>query len=155
MADPGYPFISFNFKVEITLAGEAEPLCEAAFSECDGLELTHEVKTIREGGNNGVQVRLAGPSAYGQLTLKRGMTRSRDAWRWFDRVQREPGLRATAEVVLLAADGETEEAHWVLQRCLPAKLKGPPLNAKDGSVAIEELGLVYESLALRPEGSGA
>jgi phage tail-like protein len=156
VADPGaYPFTSFNFEVEITLAGEAKALYEGAFSECDGLEMTQEVKTIREGGNNGVQVRLAGPSAYGQLTLKRGMTSSRDAWRWFERVQREPGLRATAEIVLLAADGETEEAHWVLQRCLPTKLKAPPLNAKDGTVAIEELGLVYESLTLRPEGGGA
>ena len=27
-------------------------VCNAAFAECDGLEMTMEVKTIREGGNN-------------------------------------------------------------------------------------------------------
>ena len=70
---PGYPFTSFNFSVELTVAGGA-PLCNAAFAECDGLELTQEVKTIREGGNNGVQVQLAGATVYGTLTLKRGMT---------------------------------------------------------------------------------
>ncbi len=33
------PFTAFNFRVEIMLAGAAEPLCEAAFAECEGLEL--------------------------------------------------------------------------------------------------------------------
>ena len=50
------PFVAFNFSVEITIDGDA-PLCAASFSECDGLEMNQEVKTIREGGNNGVQVR--------------------------------------------------------------------------------------------------
>jgi len=59
MADePGTrPFVAFNFSVEITLDG-GDPLCAGAFSECDGLEMSQEVKTIREGGNNGVQVKL-------------------------------------------------------------------------------------------------
>ena len=45
-------------------------------------------------------------------------------------------------------------ARFVLQRCLPVKLKAPPLNAKDGAVAIEELQLVYESLTLKRPGGG-
>ena len=62
-------------------------------------------------------------------------------------------MRADGEVVLLAPDGTTERARFVLQRCLPVKLKAPPLNAKDGMVAIEELQLAYESLTLkRPSG---
>ena len=38
-------------------------VCNAAFSECDGLEMTMEVKTIKEGGNNAQLHRLAGPLA--------------------------------------------------------------------------------------------
>ena len=150
-----YPFTAFNFRVVITLEDGASPMCDAAFSECDGLEMTMDVKTIRDGGNNGMQIRLTGPTAYGTLTLKRGMTASADLWSWFERVQREPGLRAHAEIVLLAANGSDERARYVLQRCLPVKVKAPPLNAKDGVVAIEELQLVYESLSMRPGGSGA
>ena len=53
------PFMAFSFAVEISLRGGAAPrVCNAAFSECDGLEMTMEVKTIRQGGDNGRQVRL-------------------------------------------------------------------------------------------------
>jgi phage tail-like protein len=148
----GYPFSAFNFSVEITV--DADPLCNAAFSECDGLELNQELKTIREGGNNGVQVRLAGPTAYGTLTLKRGLTASFDLWKWFTRTQTDPSLVAHAAVVLLAHDGTTERARFVLQGCRPLKLKAPPLNAKDGMVAVEELQVAYQSLELQePDGA--
>ena len=36
---------------------------------------------------------------------------------------------------------------FFLERCLPLKLKAPPLNAKEGVVAIEELQLAYEWLS--------
>jgi hypothetical protein len=35
------------------------------------------------------------------------------------------------------------------------KLKAPPLNAKDGTVAIEELQLAYDSLAVKRGSGGA
>jgi phage tail-like protein len=151
--DPLRPFVAFNFAVEINVPGVSPKVCSAAFAECDGLEMTMDVKTIREGGNNGRQVRLTGPLNLGLLTLKRGMTASFDLWDWMARMQTQPGLRADAEVVLFAADGRTERARFILSRCLPAKVKGPSLNAKDGGVAIEELQLAYESIELkRPEG---
>jgi phage tail-like protein len=140
----GYPFTAFNFSVEITV--DASPLCNAAFSECDGLELNQDVKTIREGGNNAAQIRLAGPTTYGTLTLKRGLTDSFDLWTWFKRTQDDPSVVAHAEVVLFAQDGVTEHARFVMQGCRPLKLKAPPLNAKDGMVAVEELQVAYQSL---------
>ena len=39
------PFTALHFRVEIMLPGAAEPLCEAAFAECDGLELRFDVIT--------------------------------------------------------------------------------------------------------------
>jgi phage tail-like protein len=153
MANPAnetiiYPFTTFNFSVEIRVEGVSEQVCSASFSECDGLEMTTEVKTIREGGNNGSQIRLTGPSAFAQLTLKRGMTANFDLWDWASAVVSNPSLRADADVVLLAADGQTKRATFRLKRCLPVKLKAPALNAKDGAVAIEELQLAYETLTL-------
>src|SRR5688500_9754063 len=120
-----YPFTAFNFAVEINVPGIAPKVYNAAFSECDGLEMTMEVKTIREGGNNGRQIRLTGPLNYGQLTLKRGMTAAFDLWERFSQMLTNPALRADAEVVLLAADGTTERARFVLARCVPTKLKAP------------------------------
>ncbi len=155
----GLPFTAFNFQVEIAVADEPDHLCKAAFSECSGLEVTADVKTIREGGNNTRPVHLVGPVSYGQLGLKRGMTTDFDLWRWFDRVlvRGEHHLRATCEVAMLSSDRTTTNAVFVLTGCLPTKLQAPPLNAKDGAVAIEELQIAYELLTLKkaPAGGGA
>ncbi len=146
---PIYPFTAFNFAVEVRVPGVAEEVCGAAFAECDGMEMTMDVKTIREGGNNDRQIRFAGPLGFGQLTLKRGMTSSLDLWNWIQSSVANPGLRADAEVVLFDADGKTRRASFRLSRCVPIKLKAPALNAKDGMVAIEELQIAYESLSIK------
>ncbi len=142
--------MAFNFAVEIRVEGVAEQICDAAFAECDGLEVTMDVKTIREGGNNGKQIRLTGPMNYGTLTLKRGMTETFDLWKWVDLMQTNPEIRANAEVVLFSPDKQVR-AKFLLADCLPVKLKAPAMNAKDGGVAIEEFQLAYESLKLDTE----
>lgn len=158
-ADTGArPFTAFRFLVEIRVEGIGDGnLCAAAFSEVDGLDMTIEPKTIREGGNNIGPVHLVGQVSYGQLTLKRGMTSNLDLWRWFARVVSPGyhGVRADADIVMLSSDGASEQARFQLQRCLPTKLKAPALNAKEGVLAIEELQLVYESLSLRGAEEGA
>lgn len=149
-ADPAaHPFTAFNFLVEVQVPGMGGTLANAAFSECDGLEMTMEPKTIREGGRNSGPVHMAGPIGYGQLTLKRGMTANVDLWRWFERVAGPGGgsVRGVADVVMLAAD-HTEQLRYRLGGCLPVRLKGAPMNAKEGLVAVEEMSVAYESLEL-------
>ncbi len=144
-----YPYTQFSFSVEIYPGEDSAPLVKSAFSECDGLEMTMDVKTIREGGANDRAIRVPGVVNYANLTLKRGMTGNYDLWRWFDRSVADPSLRASVEVVLLAPDDpEKERARFQLHRCLPIKLKAPTMNAKDGQVAIEELQIAYEKLVL-------
>lgn len=150
-----YPFIAFNFGVEITLPGVSSPLCGASFAECDGMEMSMELKTIREGGNNARQIRMTGPLSYGQLVLKRGMTNDTDLWDWFNDSFNDPALRANAEVIMYGSEPgkENEARRFVFTRCVPVKLKAPALNAKDGLIAIEELQIAYESMELK-KGSG-
>lgn len=146
---PPLPFSAFNFAVEIRVEGVVQGfVCNAAFAECDGLEITHEIKTIREGGANDRQIRLAGPVAFGTLTLKRGMTESFDLWTWFDAVLKDPRLRADATVALFGSDPTVVRARFKLTRCLPLKIKAPILHARDGAVAIEEFQLAFETLTL-------
>ena len=58
--------------------------------------------------------------------------------------------------VLPAPEGaRTERARFQLYRCVPVKLKAPPLNAKDGQVAIEELQIAYERFELGQIAGGA
>lgn len=145
-----YPFTTFNFSVEINRGQEGGALVAAQFSECDGLEMTMDVKTIREGGANDRPVRVAGAVNYSNLTLKRGMSDNHDLWTWFQDSVADPRLRADAEVVILGPDGAAEKARFQLSRCIPIKMKAPPLNAKDGAVAIEEMQIAYETLKFIP-----
>ena len=148
------PFTALHFRVDIRLPGAAEPLCEAAFAECDGIELCFDVRTLAEGGENAGRRLLAGPASTGRVTLRRGMTRSPDLWEWCEAVQRDPGLRADARVALLAPDG-AEQAGFRLRRCLPVRLKAPRLDAMHGVVAVEELELACEALTLERPGRDA
>ena len=87
-----YPLQVFRFQVDFTearLSGTNQTitnLCNGAFSECTGLEATMEPKVIKEGGRNSGAVQRAGPVTFSTVILKRGMTASRDLWRWFELV---------------------------------------------------------------------
>jgi phage tail-like protein len=153
------PFMSFRFEVSLDVAGPppglSNPVCNAAFSECSGLEMTMEPKAIREGGQNVEHEHRVGPVSYGQLTLRRGMTSSLQLWQWFVAAA-QPGhdYSAGGTITLWDTDG-TPRITFELQQCLPVKITGPSLNAREGQVAIEEMQLVYKSLTVRPAGSGA
>lgn len=156
--DPPYP--AFRFEVSLNLdsppPGVTNPVCQASFAECDGLEMTMEPKSVREGGNNQQQQHLVGPVSYGQVTLKRGMTANLELWNWFAAAG-QTGRSSTAQgqVTLCDAAGNPRIT-FVLDECLPVKLRGPSLNAKDGQIALEEMHLVYARLTATPAGaSGA
>ncbi|MBK8814425.1 MAG: phage tail protein [Methylococcaceae bacterium] len=148
--DDNYPFTSFNFIVSINVENSNElglvnPLCDSAFSECDGLEMTMEPKTVREGGNNTQLIHLVGQVNYGNLTLKRGMTKNLALWKWFKIAASSPthrGLLAQTTIVMRDAAGKGQ-IKYELFDCLPIKLKAAPLNAKDGIVAVEEMQISY------------
>lgn len=146
------PFSALHFRVEILLPGAQAPLCDAAFAECDGLEVRFDVQALRDGGDPARQRLLAGPASYGEVTLRRGMTASFDLWDWCALVMRDPGVRADARVAVLAPDGESVRARFQLERCLPVRLKAPRLDAIDGLVAIEELQLACEAVVLERPG---
>lgn len=151
------PFTTFNFRVRIELGGD--PLCNAAFSECSGLEMTMEPETRREGGNNVTEFQMVGSVSYGQLTLRRGMTQTFHLWGWFDLVNQPRGYRTRAKTVveILSSDGDGEQAspdvRFTLQKCLPVKLSAPDLNASEGGVAIEEMQIAYERLSTEIPGA--
>ena len=148
-------FTAFNFRVEISVPDLSSELCEAAFAECDGLEVNMEPKTFQEGGNNTAQVHLAGPVSYGQLTLRRGMTADFGLWRWFNELMKsdQRKLRGQASIVMLAADRSTTQVTFTLRDCLPVKMKAPALNAKEGLLAIEEMQIAYAALDVQFPGS--
>lgn len=141
--------------------GVSVPLCSGAFAECAGLEATMEPKTIKEGGKNyGVNQR-AGTVTFATVVLKRGMTTTRDLWRWFDLVAKGAyAYRLNATVTLFGPDdpdgkGPRPLAAWKLDRAIPVKFKAADLNAKGTEVGIEELHLAHEGMSLVAAGGAA
>jgi phage tail-like protein len=140
------PFTAFAFAVELRLPGSDQSLCEAAFSECDGLELRREILRARDGADPTSVRLLPGAESFGNVTLRRGMTSSFDLWDWWERVRRGQAARATCDIVVLSPDLAQERVRFRLYRCLPAKIAGPALNAAGNDIAIESLELACEGV---------
>ncbi|MGA2828837.1 MAG: phage tail protein [Streptosporangiaceae bacterium] len=151
------PFTAFRFEVVLDLenpvAGITSPLCDAAFAECEGLEMTMEPKTIESGGVNNRQIHLIGPVKFSQLTLKRGMTSNLQLWSWLALTARGTVAPASGTVTMWDTDS-TPVIEFALQGCLPVRMRGPSLNAREGLVAVEELALVYETMSVTAAGTG-
>jgi phage tail-like protein len=154
MANEEYPFTTFNFHVQLTISnasglGLGNPLCNMEFAEVEGLEMTMEPKTVKEGGNNTQQVNLVGRVSYSNITLKRGMTTNLDLWKWFAAATGNEARSVRANGVILVRDGAgTNRVRYKLAGCLPIKIKAPALNAKDGQVAVEEMQLAVNSFTV-------
>lgn len=174
VTDPPPPLLAntFNFLVTLTLSGQRPPptspnisppgnagtratLGDAGFQECSGLEIEMDVKEHREGGRNDGVIRLVGRAKYSNIVLKRGMVFNTDGvdrqfWEW---IQQTVSARSTVpryDGVINVLDGRRQRvlARWMFVRGLPAKIRGPDLNAKSGEVAIEELHIAHEGLAI-------
>ena len=146
------PFIAFRFKVGLYANGggadlPSGPLCSGAFSEATGLEANMTPKTIREGGRNFGAVQRVGPTAFGTMTLKRGMTDADDLWRWFDLVtgRERFGMRLQGQIDVMS--GADVAVRWTLVNVMPVKFKAPDLAGAATQVAIEEVQLVFDELA--------
>lgn len=144
------PFTTFRFEVILNLSqpvnGLSNPVCNAAFAECSGLELSMQPESFNQGGDNQVQTHLKSKVTYGQLTLNRGMTASKHLWVWMDAAG-TPGIdaRASGTITMLNPDGSTATV-FKLFDCLPVSLRGPSLNGRTGEVAIEAMTLAYGRL---------
>jgi phage tail-like protein len=159
MTDPALadPLQVFRFHVafqEQRLQGVNQPiadLCSGAFSQCSGLEASMEAKVIKEGGRNYGAVQRVGPVSFATVVLKRGITSSRDLWRWFEMttVQGAYSYRLNATISLRDRDN-SEPWRWQLSHALPIKFKSADLDARSSEVGIEELHICHQGLTLLP-----
>jgi phage tail-like protein len=100
-------------------------------------------------------VRRVGRAKYQNIVLKRGMFYgdsgqvNQDLWNWLQGVANgvRPVLRYDGIIQVMSV-GNSVAATWTFDRGLPAKIRGPELNAKTGEVAIEELTIAHEGLRL-------
>lgn len=133
------PYKNFRFVVEI------DGIQQAGFSECSGLGSRIAVIEYREGGEP-VRVRkLAGRISYNDITLRWGITNSRELYDWYRAGLTGQVDRRTVSIVLLD-DAGNSVVRWVAVEAWPSRWDGPTLNALGNAVAIESLTLTCEEI---------
>lgn len=140
MANGNDPYRAYNFKLEI--AG----LTEGHFTACEGLGVRVEVIRYREGGNNQVVRHIPGPVDYASVTLRYGLTASRELWDWMLTAVRGQAERRNVSIIMLDSEGSSEVTRWNLFEAWPSEWNGAPLDAMNREIAIESLTLVFDSL---------
>lgn len=159
-------FVPFRFVVTLypedpSGGSNKQPICSGAFSEVSGFELTMTPKNIQEGGRNWGEVQLAGATRFAPITLKRGITKMADLYKWFDITSRQANYsyRMTGQIDIYDQNYHDNSdvkpvLSWNIKRAMATKFKGPDLSSTSSQVAIEEFQLVHEGLSLLlPEGS--
>ncbi|RPI71004.1 MAG: phage tail protein [Geobacteraceae bacterium] len=134
------PYRSYNFKLEI--GGVAE----GHFTECSGLSVKIESIPYREAGNHQLVRHIPGLVDSSAVTLKYGVTKSRELWDWLMKSAEGNVQRRNVSIVLLDSQGDNEVMRWNLVDAWPSEWQGAALNASEKALAIETLTLVFDRL---------
>ncbi len=140
MANGIDPYRSYNFKLDI--AG----VTEGHFTECTGLGVKITPIEYREGGNNQVVRHIPGQVDYAAVTLRYGLTNSRELWDWLMQAIQGNVERKNVSIIMLDSEGNNEVTRWNLNDSWPSEWRGAPLDAMSREIAIENLTLVFDTL---------
>lgn len=126
------PYRDFRYLVEI------EGIVQAGFSECSGFGSDVEVVEYREGGETSTVRKLPGKTSYPDITLKWGITDSRELYDWHLAAVNGAVERKSGSIILQDDLGE-EAVRWNFFEAWPSKWAGPSLNATGNAVAVDTL----------------
>lgn len=160
------PLLAFNFRINL-LDSASSPAAAvtsialtplvinplAGFSECTGLEMTLETEDWEEGGNNGTVLKFPKRHRWGDITLRKGLTRNQELFNWYYAFTQGITRRKDGLIILM---NEKHEPHtvWKFRRGLPVKYVAPQLNAQQNAVAIETLSIAHEGITLMSGAAG-
>ena len=135
------PLRNVRFRLEI------DGLQVAGFSEVAIGATTTEAIDYRE-GNEPLRVRkLPGITKYGNVSLKRGVTDTRELFDWHQQiVQGQINSSRRNVVIVVLGEAGDDRARFVVSNAWPTKYDPSDLNAKGNEVFIECLELANEGI---------
>lgn len=139
LGDRKDPLLNFNFLVEL------DGITQAGFTDCSGFGSTTEPVSYNEGGLNGAEHKFVGRTKQNNLTLKWGLTNSRELYDWYRDVVNGNIQRKNGSIVVFDSEGN-EAARWNFFNAWPSKWDGPAFTAKGNDAAIETLEIAHEGL---------
>lgn len=122
-------------------------IAEAHFTEVSGLGVKVNSIAYREGGTQSIVRKLPGFVEYADVTLRYGLSSSRELWDWFLTGVNGKVERRNVSIVLLDTDGASEVMRWDLVNAWVTEWRGAVLDAMTNEVAIETLSLTFDTLA--------
>jgi phage tail-like protein len=152
------PLKAFNFRIalvdtssQLKAAVGGLGLVLGGFTECAGLDASLQIEEYLEGGQNTFAHKFPSRIAWGNITLKRGITLSEDLWLWHRSFVEGKGKRRDG-LIILQNDLLMPIKTWIFTRGLPLKWTGPSFNAAQSAVAIETLEIAHEGVKLASPG---
>jgi phage tail-like protein len=136
------PLPDYQFKVEI------DGITEGHFAACSNVGARMKTISYREGGLQQIVHKIPGPVEYADVTLRWGLTPSKELWTWFRSVVDGNPQRKSVSITIYAADGVTPKVRWNLINALPKAFECAPLDARGSDIAIYTLSLTFEKLEL-------
>ncbi|MBL8901345.1 MAG: phage tail protein [Planctomycetes bacterium] len=133
------PLRNFRFRIEL------DGITQAAFSEASGFDVTTEPIDYRTGTEPTHVRKLPGLTKYGNVTLKWGITDSKEIFEWHQQIVGGEIVRKTVRIVVIDEAGN-DKARFTILEAWPTKYDPMDLNAKGNEVAIETLELVNEGV---------
>lgn len=133
------PYRNFNFLVEI------DGITQAGFTDCSGFGSSTDPIEYREGGENTTARKLPGLTKHNNISLKWGMTDSRELYDWYRDVVTGKVQRKNGSIIVLDLDGK-ERVRWNFFNAWPTKWDGPAFTAKGNDIAVETLELAHEGI---------
>jgi phage tail-like protein len=124
-----------------------DELTQAVFTEVSGLQVETMVQDYEEGGNNGFVHRMPGRTKVSNLTLKRGITKSNEFFKWYAQIATGTINRRNLSVIMYDTAGN-ELVRWNFIKAYPVKWVGPQFSADGKTMAIETLELAHDGIQL-------
>jgi phage tail-like protein len=135
------PLVGFHFAIDVS------GVITGYFTECSGLGSEHEViehKVVTPTGTE-VVMKIPGRLKWENITLKRGITKNMDIWKWRKEVESGQVDAARRDGSVIMFDQQlTEVARWNFLRAWPVKVTGPQPKSDSNEIGIEELSLAHE-----------
>ena len=130
------------------MSAERNPFLNSLFRvEIDGLEGTGAVEVNFPEGRITTDGRTR-TVQYGSLTLRRGMSQSREWYEWWDRARATTGgLKRNVAIVLMDPAGR-DLTRWTYAGTVPIAYATSQLNALHGQVLIETIELTVAGFAI-------
>ena len=139
----GDPMIGAHFEISVGAV-------TGYFTEVSGLGSESEVvehKIIAKGAKESIIRKIPGRLKWGDIVLKRGITKNLDMYNWRKQVEQGKVEAARLDGTIIMYDQTmTPIAEWTFTKGRPSKISGPSLQSDGNAVGVEELTVVHEGI---------